>query len=86
MKDILNKIIAFVGVDRFAHFGLSGFFCALAAIFSGEAFLFVAFAVTLAGIVKEVRFDEHPDWWDFVAAEIGVVLAMVAMLVKIFCF
>ena len=83
MKDLIYRIIGAVGIDRFAHLGLAGFATAVGSLFGWVGMLSGAVLMSVLGIVKELM-DSPSDWWDYLAGELGVALAVGAWAVANF--
>ena len=79
MKDLYNKIVQAIGLDKFVHF----FACAFLVMAFGRLFPvgFAAFLVTALGALKEYAFDGKADWKDLVADIAGIVISVIIMLI-----
>lgn len=83
MRDLWNKLITRIGVDRVAHFAVFGLCVAIAAFFGWLAMV-VAFVLLLAlSWLKEVKLDATPDKWDFIAGASGGVLTVIVYLLAL---
>lgn len=79
----VNDIIGKIGVDKFAHLGIAGFIVAAAGLFGWIPASIAFVAVSVAGVIKELS-DERADWFDFLAGEIGAVVALALTIVAFF--
>lgn len=79
----INDIIGKIGVDKFAHLGIAGFIVAASGLFGWIPASIAFVAVSVAGVVKELS-DERADWFDFLAGEIGAVVALALAIVAFF--
>ena len=90
MKNNIEKI----GMDKVAHFGVGGLVTALFTIvfivqdmgvlvfhpWKMLLYPFIGAAVTaIVSVVKEMLFDEQPDWYDLYAALFGSAIVFVAV-------
>lgn len=93
----MNKLIAKIGLDKWAHFGIGGLITALITIFLitidfenlswWKVLLYSILGTsftTIISIIKEKRMDGSPDWKDLYAALIGSGLVLIAALLGIF--
>ena len=83
---ILDDFIAKLGHDKFDHFALGGFICALISfvvILQESSMLWWqqigsvtigAVFVLIISVIKEILFDDKPDWKDVGAAMLGCLL------------
>lgn len=78
----LNDIIGKIGVDKFAHLGIAGFIVAASGLFGWIPATIAFVAVSVAGVIKELS-DERADWFDFLAGEIGAVVALALTVISI---
>lgn len=88
---ILDDFIANIGHDKFDHFILGGFICALISFVvilqeSGMLWWQQIGAVTIGAVfvliisvIKEILFDDNPDWKDVGAAMLGCVCVYAAV-------
>lgn len=82
MRDLWNKLITRIGVDRVAHFAVFGLVVAVAAFFGWWPMAGAFVLMTILAAVKELKLDAYPDWWDFVASVAGGLLAGLAKLIE----
>lgn len=82
MKELYTRFIGKVGIDRVAHFTLSGLVVAVAAFFGWWPMAGAFVLMTILAAVKELKLDAYPDWWDFFASVAGGLLAGLAKLVE----
>ena len=85
MKNLILKFISWVGIDKFAHLGLAGFVCACAGLFGWILALIAFVIVSVAGVIKELEVDGNPDWWDYLAGEVGASIALALSIVAALC-
>lgn len=88
---ILDDFIAKISHDKFDHFMLGGFICALISFVTilqesgmlwGQkigAVTIGAVFVLIISVIKEILFDDKPDWWDVGAAMLGCVCVYAAV-------
>lgn len=79
MKELYDKIIQAIGLDKFLHF----FVCAFLVMAFSRLFPvgFAAFLVAALGALKEYAFDGKADWKDLVADLAGIVLSVTLLLI-----
>lgn len=77
MREIYDKIVKFLGMDKIAHFFGSAFltlaFCRLFPI------AFAAMLAATVGVMKEVL-DKNFDWMDLLADGLGIILSIIIMI------
>lgn len=77
MRDLYNKIVKFLGIDRITHFFACAFltlaFCRLFPV------AFAAMLVAVVGVMKEIL-DETIDWKDLIADGLGIILGIIIMI------
>ena len=77
MREIYDKIVKFLGMDKIAHFLACAFltlaFCRLFPL------AFAAMLVAILGVLKEI-FDNEIDWKDLVADGLGIIVSVIIML------
>ena len=79
MKELYDKIIQAIGLDKFLHF----FACAFLVMAFSRLFPvgFAAFLVAALGALKEYAFDGKADWKDLIADLAGIVLSVTLLLI-----
>lgn len=79
MKELYDKIIQAIGLDKFLHFFASAFLVmAFSRLFPVG---FAAFLVAALGALKEYAFDGKADWKDLIADLAGIVLSVTLLLI-----
>lgn len=77
MRELYDKIIKAIGLDKILHFFVSAFltlaFCRLFPVW------YAAFLVAALGALKET-FDAKIDWKDLVADGLGIIVSVIIML------
>ena len=71
MKELYDKIIKAIGLDKILHF----FVCAFLALAFGHMFHWITGALLTAclGVMKEYLLDKTVDWKDLLADGLGIL-------------
>lgn len=76
LRQLYNKAISKIGIDRVAHFALYGFIVALAGMFGFIPSVVACVVMWMLSILKE-GFDGKCDWYDVIAGVTGGGLALI---------
>ena len=80
LKQLYQKLISKIGVDRFAHIGIGGFLSGVCSMFGWLPSLFGFVIISILCLVKEECLDEKFDWIDLVC---GIGGALVPFIIAI---
>ena len=75
-----DNLIKKIGADKLLHFCVAGWVVSLAGYLGVTSMIIATIILILCSAVKEMWMDDKPDYYDVIAAILGIIITWVVAL------